>query len=105
MALAHAAAWALVLDRILVVPHLLPHQDIRPSPDGNASLSYAGQPASLELSELPPFASVFAPREVAGLRTISISELLRRGVRPGSMVQLPEIEATRHMKSSSTCAP
>ena len=28
VALAHAAAWALVLDRTLVLPHLLPHQDL-----------------------------------------------------------------------------
>ena len=102
VALSHAAAWALVLNRTLVLPHLLPHQDIRASSGGNAPLSYAGQPASLVLSELLPFDSVFAPKTVAGLRTISISQLMRRGVRPDSMVQLPEIEATMHMKSSST---
>ena len=101
MALSHAAAWALVLNRTLVLPHLLPHQDISASSGGNAPLSYAGQPASLVLSELLPFDSVFAPKTVAGLRTISISQLMRRGVRPGSMVQLPDM-ATKHMKSSIT---
>ena len=92
--LAHAAAWALVLDRTLVLPHLLPHQDLRAA-GRNDSLSYDGQQASLELSALPPFESVFAPTAVAGLRTISVGEMLRRGVRPSAVVQLPEIEATR----------
>ena len=57
--------------------------------------------ASLELSELPPFESVFAPTPVAGLRTISMSELLRRGVRPSTVVQLPEIEASRRDRGRS----
>ena len=100
VALAHAAAWALVLDRTLVLPHLLPHQDLSAA-RRNDSVSYDGQPASLELSELPPFESVFAPTPVAGLRAISMSELLRRGVRPSSVVQLPEIEASRRDRGRS----
>ena len=67
VALAHAAAWALVLDRTLVLPHLLPHQDLSAA-RRNDSVSYDGQPASLELSELPPFESVFAPTPVVRVR-------------------------------------
>ena len=37
----------------------------------------------------------------AGLRTISMSELLRRGVRPSAVVQLPEIEASRRDRGGS----
>ena len=85
VALTHAAAWAVVLGRTLVLPHFLPHLDITRS---NDSTAYLGQPPSLNVDELPPFERFFAASPVAGLRTVPITELLQRGLRPSVMVTL-----------------
>lgn len=105
VALSHAAAWALVLDRTLVLPHLLPHQDMRQDMHQdmarNKSVSdaghetpppsfgsYEGQPPSLSLADLVPWESIFDVQGATrSVRTIPITTLLQRGVRPWSVVQ------------------
>ena len=60
VALAHAAAWALVLDRTLVLPHLLPHRDsLPPHPAHFSRPSHA----SRLLPPLPLVARAHLPRD------------------------------------------